>query len=420
MISKKKLFSAVGPFFAAIIIIAAVIYSPINWFSKPSAKAIHKSASSMSVNVLKGNDLKNEAMATNKYLPFFGSSELSRVNEFHPSVLAQKYDRPYEPFLLGAPGTQSLTHFFMLNSMSNELKNKKVVFVISPQWFVKDGVGDPMFSLFFSPLQTNQWVMNLGSNDINDQYLAKRMLKFSSVRSDTELKAIMKKVRNGEELSDLDKKRAIYNFGILTKEDKLFSKIGITSKSERIDKKTKLLPDTYDFDSLNKKAYKEGKHSTGNNDFDIADSFYSKRIAPMKGKLEHSQVKFDYTKSPEFSDFQLILNQMAENNIDPMFVIPPVNKLWSDYTGLSTDMLDLFSKKINYQLKSQGFNHVYDYTNKRSEPYFMEDTIHLGWRGWMQMDKDLQLFLKDTSTPNYKINSEEFLSKEWQQNISFN
>ena len=117
MISKKKLFSAVGPFFAAIIIIGAIIFSPINWFSRPSAKSIHKAASSMSVNVLKGNDLKNETMASDKYLPFFGSSELSRVNAYHPSVLAQKYNRSYEPFLLGAPGTQSLTHFFMLNSM---------------------------------------------------------------------------------------------------------------------------------------------------------------------------------------------------------------------------------------------------------------------------------------------------------------
>ena len=420
MISKKKLFSAVGPFFAAIIIIGAIIFSPINWFSEPSAKSIHKAASSMSVNVLKGNDLKNEAMSSDKYLPFFGSSELSRVNAYHPSVLAQKYNRPYEPFLLGAPGTQSLTHFFMLNSMGDELKNKKIVFIISPQWFVKEGVGDPMFSLFFSPLQTNEWVMNLGSNDINDQYLAKRLLHFSSVRSDTELKAMMKKIKSGEELSSLDKKRATYNYEILTKEDKLFSKIGITSKSEKIDNKTKDLPDVYSFKELDRQAFKDGEKATSNNEFDIANSFYSKRIAPMKGKLENSQVDFDYTKSPEFSDFQLVLNQIAEKNIDAMFVIPPVNKLWSDYTGLSTEMLDLFSKKINYQLKSQGFKHVVDYTDKRSQAYFMEDTIHLGWRGWMQMDRDLQKFLRDKNKPSYNMNSEEFLSKEWQNYIDFN
>jgi D-alanine transfer protein len=146
---KKKLLLAIGPFLAALMIIGFIVFSPINLFQKPSEKAIHRSASSMSVNVLKGNALKNEAMASGHYLPFFGSSELSRVNEFHPSVLAQKYNRDYEPYLLGAAGTQYLTHYFMLNSMKQELKGKKVVFVISPQWLVKDGVGDPKFSLFY-------------------------------------------------------------------------------------------------------------------------------------------------------------------------------------------------------------------------------------------------------------------------------
>lgn len=419
MISKKKLFTAIGPLFVALIIVGAIIFSPIKWFSKPSPKAVHNSASSMAVNVLKGNDLKNEAMGSGRYLPFFGSSELSRVNAFHPSVLAQKYDRPYEPYLLGAPGTQSLTHFFMLNSMEKELKNKKVVFVISPQWFVKDGVGDPMFSLFYSPLQVNQWLMDLDHVDENDQYLARRMLKFSSVRTDTQMKLMMKKIKSGENISSMNYNRAAYNYEVLSKEDSLFSRIGITSKGQKITDKTKKLPSEYDYKELDEMAFKAGEKGTSNNSFEIANSFYTKRISPMKGKLENSQTKFDYTISPEFSDFQLVLNKLAENNIDAMFVIPPVNKKWSDYTGLSTEMLDTFSKKINYQLKSQGFNHVYDYTDKRSEPYFMEDTIHLGWRGWMQMDQDLQGFLKDTSSPTYKINSEEFLSKEWQNKVDF-
>lgn len=419
MISKKKLFTAIGPLFVALIIVGAVIFSPINWFSKPSQKAVHKSASSMAVNVLKGNDLKNEAMASGKYLPFFGSSELSRVNAFHPSVLAQKYDRPYEPYLLGAPGTQSLTHFFMLNSMEKELKNKKVVFVISPQWFVKDGVGDPMFSLFYSPLQVNQYLMNLNKVDENDQYLARRMLKFSSVRTDTQMKLMMKKNKSGKELSTMNYNRASYNYEVLSKEDSLFSRIGITSKSDKITEKTKKLPSQYSYEELDKMAFEAGKKGTSNNEFEIANSFYTNRISPMKGKLENSQTKFDYTVSPEFSDFQLVLNKLAENNIDAMFVIPPVNQKWSDYTGLSTDMLDTFSKKITYQLNSQGFNHVYDYTQKRAEPYFMEDTIHLGWRGWMQMDQDLQGFLKDTTKPEYKMNPTEFLSKDWQKRTDF-
>ncbi len=95
----------------------------------------------MSENVLKGDTIKNEALAEKKICSFFfGSSELSRISPFHPSVLAEKYHRDYRPFLLGAPGTQSLSQYMMMRSAGDDLKNKKIVFIISPQWFVKDGV----------------------------------------------------------------------------------------------------------------------------------------------------------------------------------------------------------------------------------------------------------------------------------------
>lgn len=416
---KKKLLLAIGPFLAAVMIIGFIVFSPINLFQKPSEKAIHRSASSMSVNVLKGNALKNEAMASGHYLPFFGSSELSRVNEFHPSVLAQKYNRDYEPYLLGAAGTQSLTHYFMLNSMKQELKGKKIVFVISPQWFVKDGVGDPMFSLFYSPLQTNQWLMDVDPKDENSQYLASRLKKFSSVKSDTQLNGAVKKIAKGEEISNLDYTRAMARYRMLSKEDLLFSKIGVKSKFKKIDREAEKLPANYSFEELDKLAFASGKKETNNNEFEVANGFYSKRILPVKGKMKNSQTKFDYVVSPEFSDFQLLLNEMAKNEMDVLFVIPPVNKKWSTYTGLSQEMLDTFSKKMTYQLNSQGFNHVVDYTNKHSEPYFMEDTIHIGWRGWLELDKDLQKFLQDSNKPSYDIKSDEFLSKEWQNRREF-
>lgn len=416
---KKKLLLAVGPFFVALLIIGLIIYSPINLFKKPSAKAVHHSASSMSVNVLKGNTLKNEAMESGKYLPIFGSSELSRVNEFHPSVLAQKYNRGYEPYLLGAAGTQSLTHYFMLNSMKEDLKGKKLVFVISPQWFVKEGVGDPMFSLFYSPLQTNQWVMDADAFDMNDQYLAKRLQKFSSVKSDTQLMGDMKEIAKGSELSQGDKRQAARRYRMLLKEDLLFSRIGIKSKQKRIDNAAENLPDNYSYEKLDQLAYQIGEKETDNNEFEVANNFYTKRILPVKAKMKNAQTKFDYISSPEYSDFQLLLNEMAKSEMDVLFVIPPVNKKWANYTGLSQDMLDSFSKKITYQLNSQGFNHVADYTDKHSEDYFMEDTIHIGWRGWLNLDRDLQDFLQDSTKPTYQIKSDEFLSKEWQKNRNY-
>ena len=43
----------------------------------------------------------------------------------------------------------------------------------------------------------------------------------------------------------------------------------------------------------------------------------------------------------------------------------------------------------------------------------MQDTIHMGWNGWLAMDKAVNPFLTEKqSKPNYQINKQ-FLSKKW-------
>ena len=110
-----------------------------------------------------------------------------------------------------------------------------------------------------------------------------------------------------------------------------------------------------------------------------------------------------------------MLQELARQNVDVQFVVTPVNEKWREFTQLSPKMLDEFSTKINRQITSQGFK-VIDLTKKGTEPYYMQDTIHLGWRGWVDLDTKIKPFLEDkkTNTPHYKIDSY-FMSKEWQQ-----
>lgn len=415
MTFKKKVFLAIGPFLTALLIIVLLFFSPINIIQQPSEKEIHQAASSMSANMLRGVDMKRQAAESGEYLPFFGSSELSRVNPFHPSVLAKKYDREYEPYLLGAPGTQSLTHFFMLNSLGSSMEGRKIVFIISPQWFVKKGVSEAMFSHFYSPTATYDWLVHLNGNDETSRYVANRLLEFDNVQSDGQMRRLLKKVSQGDNLTSFEKERAKLKLRSLERVDLLFGKTGFQSKSEKITKQTKKLPSTYNFSELDALAIATGEEKTNNNEFRISNNFYTKRLAPSKERLKGSQKKFDYTVSPEFSDFQSFLELLAKYNIDAMFMIPPVNELWSDYTGLSTKMLDEFSRKVTYQLESQGFTNIVDFTEKRSESYFMEDTIHIGWRGWLEMDTKLQEFLTSNKKPEYHMNPELFYSEAWQK-----
>ena len=70
-------------------------------------------------------------------------------------------------------------------------------------------------------------------------------------------------------------------------------------------------------------------------------------------------------------------------------------------------------EKIRYQLESQGFTNIADFSKDGDKPYFMQDTIHMGWNGWLAFDKVVDPFVSNPQpAPEYKIN-ERFLSKDW-------
>lgn len=410
---KRQLFMAVGPLFVAVVVLLGLLFSPITLLPVKQ-KDIEHSATAISTNIMKGEKIYQKSMMEEQMVPFFGSSELSRFDAFHPSVLAKKYHRDYTPYLIGNAGSQSITHFLAMEGMGDTLKNKKAVFIISPQWFVKEGSTEMMFGAHFSPLQTYEFILSNEKDNPDRRYVANRILDYQAAKSDNQMHQMLKNIAKGEVIDKQQKAYALFKRQLLRNEDDLFGSYVSTKNAEKVDQKLEKLPDQYDANVLDQKAYEIGEKSTRNNPFQIKSGFYKTRIKPIEGELKGSQKNFNYEFSKEYSDFQVVLSKMKENNMDVQFVIPPVNHKWLEYTGLSQPMLDRFSEKINYQLKSQGFK-VIDLTGDGTEDYFMQDTIHIGWRGWVTLDKKIAPFLEDKHavSPNIQINNY-FLSKEWQ------
>lgn len=407
---KNKLFQIFGPIVVAAVLLIALLISPFN-FRSFNKKVIQEAAVSQSTNVFKGTAIKKKALEEG-YVPFMGSSELSRMDPMHPSVLAEKYNRNYRPFLLGAAGSQSLSQFWGMQGINKQLKNKKVVFIISPQWFVKDGINKNAFAMYYSNLQAVTWLKS-AQDTLMDRYAARRLLDMPSAHNDKLIEQCLLQVAAGQELTSSEKIYLDLKYNELKHEDQLFSTIGMSDRVEKINKAAEQLSSTYNYQELDNIAYHMGVDGTTNNKFNIKNSFYSNRLKKQIGKLKNEQSNFNYVSSPEFGDFQLVLNQFAKNNTDVLFIIPPVNAKWAKYTGLKMSMIDQFNKKIKYQLQSQGFNNIVDLTKDGEKPYFMEDTIHLGWRGWLKVDKYVNPFLTEKQPePKYHINNY-FYNESW-------
>ncbi|WP_099223254.1 D-alanyl-lipoteichoic acid biosynthesis protein DltD [Listeria costaricensis] len=401
---KKKLWMTFGPILVSGILFLFLLFGPSALFDHVSSQTVKKSATSMSENVIQGELIQKKAIDSGNYLPIFGSSELSRVDMFHPSVYAQKYGKDYTPFLIGRPGTQSLSHYLDINALGSSLKGKKVVFILSPQWFQPKGEDQNLFGANFSPLQAYTFALSDSKPTAERRYAAKRLLEFNTVKSDSILKNQLENIAaNGPKKphnEKLTRAAAEVQYKVLVRRDELESKIVSDSKQGKVDKGASALPSGLSYEQLDQLAKETGQESTGNNPFQIKQGYYDKKVKPIEDKLKDSRKDLSYVESPEYGDLQLVMDAFKRAGADVLFINPPINGKWVDYIGMNHEMLAEYYQKVGDQIRSNGFQYV-SMEQYQNDPYFLEDPIHLSWRGWVQVDKAIDQFMKQPSPSSY-------------------
>ena len=409
----KRLWLILGPVICAFLMVVTLLFFyPTK--QRHDYQSEKRSAVTLTAGSFKGRTQKVRALTDKKhrFVPYFGSSEWLRFDSMHPAVLSEKYKRNYRPYFLGQRGAASLTQYFGMQQMLPQIENKTAVYVISPQWFTKKGYSPAAFQQYFNSDQLTSF-LHQQEGDIAAQYAAKRLLQLYPTVA---MKDNVKKVADNQKLSNFDKQYIRLISRLNNREDALFSSL-FSEHNENYEKlvqpQVNRLPDKFSYSDLEKFATRDAQRNTTNNDLGIDNKFYKHRLRKRIKTLKGTQKRFSYTKSPEYNDLQLVLNQFAKSKTNPIFVIPPVNAKWTAYTGLSQEKYQQAVKKIRYQLESQGFKNIADFSNDGGKPYFMQDTIHMGWLGWLAFDKAVNPFISNPKpAPNYQINNR-FFSKEW-------
>lgn len=409
----KRLWRIFGPVICALVLVIVVIYcypqGRKHDYQTDKRNAVTLTTANFKSRINKTNALSNKE---HRFVPFFGSSEWLRFDALHPAVLAEKYDRNYRPYFIGQRGAASLNQYLGMQQMLPELKNGTAVYVLSPQWFTKKGYNSAAFQQFFSNDQLSSF-LNQNETDENSEYAAKRILE---MKPEIAMKSQLTKVAKGQELNAFDKTYVQFLAELNKREDALFSPFAAPNNAN-YDKKVlpylKELPDEFSYEALDQVAVRDAEEHTKSNSFGIDDRFYKKRLSKKIGKLKGFQEHLSYEVSQEYGDLQLVLNQFAKSKTNVIFVIPPVNSKWMAYTGLNQEMYDATVLKIRYQLESQGFTNIADFSKDGDQAYFMQDTIHMGWKGWVAFDKAVDPFVSNpTPAPSYHLN-DRFYSKDW-------
>jgi len=375
------------PLLVAVVLFLVFLFFPNKILEKwISDEQVETAKTEMNPLVYQGSYMQSRMLHEKNIMPIFGSSELVRFDPFHPYNYTKAADTPYSTYLVGRGGTQSITHYLNIVEQEKNLKGKKVVFIISPQWFVKEGMDEFHFSPNYSMLQAYDLAFNKGIDRDLQKKGMERLLQFDTVKRDPILRSMYE-----YELSDHKEYkiigRAAKVVGKLTrdlqyKKDLYYSLfIGRDPRNLKADDSL-VRGKTMDEQIAAAEQYGEARV---NNEFGITEKYYHKKIEPKLDELKGYKKDEEYTDSPEYGDLKLVMDAFKSVGAKPLFVSIPLNAKWYDYAEFDKERRDAYYEKMNTVLEEEGVPYV-DFTNHENDPYFLTDTLHIGWKGWVYLD----------------------------------
>ena len=326
---------------------------------------------------------------TSNTLVLLGSSELvATINEdYHPNKIFNYND--FNIMQIGTSYSQNIIQATTLGSIEGSMTKRKVAIIESVQWFEKDGTHQDAFLNKASQEHIFQTLSNKKISKDTKEKLIDRIIeitKGNKLQND-----LYKKYKSyfiegkgtfiDKKLLELD--NTIYSFKL----KQIFYQKHAKSDYPSLGDKT---PD-YDWEKMTNQFVEEVKKKTDNNDYAVDNNYYNTYLKDRYASLKDSNKDLSYLESPEYSDMELFLTVAKELGIEVEVIIFPVNGKWNDYTGVSREMREKTYKKIEDVAKSHGAT-VLNYGNREYDDYFLFDVMHVGVKGWMEVEKELYKF----------------------------
>ena len=336
----------------------------------------------------KSRDILTSNITPNTFV-LLGSSELvATINEdYHPNKIFNYND--FNIMQIGTSYSQNIIQATTLGSIEGSMTKRKVAIIESVQWFEKDGTHQDAFLNKASQEHIFQTLSNKKISKDTKEKLIDRIIeitKGNKLQND-----LYKKYKSyfiegkgtfiDKKLLELD--NTIYSFKL----KQIFYQKHAKSDYPSLGDKT---PD-YDWEKMTNQFVEEVKKKTDNNDYAVDNNYYNTYLKDRYASLKDSNKDLSYLESPEYSDMELFLTVAKELGIEVEVIIFPVNGKWNDYTGVSREMREKTYKKIEDVAKGHGAT-VLNYGNREYDDYFLFDVMHVGVKGWMEVEKELYKF----------------------------
>lgn len=371
-------------------IVAVLYFKEVFEYYKVSDNSVRYTVSDL-------KDKNSEILLSNiteNTLVLMGSSELFVTNqkEYHPKQVLNFSD--FNIMQIGEVDSQNIIHASILGSIGEKIPNKKVVLIESIQWFNRDGFVSQKLSNKISKEHVYRTMTNPKIKQETKKKFIERLIELSV--DDTELNNTFKTYKaafvDGEFNPFIPLSASVEAYLYSLKNRMLFY--------ERREKENLALNSgsaySIDWENLEKSEIQKNKTTTNNNQYGIDNEYYLRFIKDKYENLKNSHnINNDpgYTdlNSAEFTDMELFLEIAKDLGVEVLVTVFPVNGKWFDYTGFTSERRKQTYTKILEITKPYNIE-VYDASQLEYEEDYMYDPIHIGVKGWINLQKRLLEF----------------------------
>ena len=354
----------------------------------------------LDVEKITGTYLVKTAAERDDTLTVFGSSELKTFEiPTHPANFFAGKRAGFQVDLVGRGSCQSLVHAMAIGASGDSLEGKKIVLITAPQSYVEGGIAPDLFLANFSE---QQMLTLLADDDIPEdtrQYLAgrvQRLILQYNAQNGTGLQThtaagLLSKAWTGDDgalKTVLSPYAAISKWLLDTKDMAVSARL--IRRSEASSAEVGNYP--IDWAQEEEAALAQGRLQAANNDFYMLDSYYQTYVGHRLSQMEGRDADVSYDVSPEYDDLRCLFDICKAKHISALFVHVPVNGKWSDYTGLTAQRRQTYYKTVRAIAAQYDNITMLDLTGEEYTPYFLCDTMHLGWKGWLAVDRAMDEF----------------------------
>lgn len=338
----------------------------------------------------------NNYLMNHGYMMVIGSSELSHSTKQHPDYYFNTGRTKNGVITIGRAYTQTLQDATIVGSLNNDIKDKKVVLLVSMQWFMdKNGVTPHHFQTRFSPVQFYRYLDNPEiSKEVKERYIervSELLKKPGEFKPEAFYASLyMDKGIKGDVLRALFKPYYFFRKSMVALKDK-----GITMKKlEHMYNKDEVnynIRGDIDWKKEMSDAKKEAEQRVGHKveklggkRMYIDKGYYREYIRGKDKKFKDVYANVDLNSGKEFDDLEIFLDTCKDLGIKPTIVLLPGMNEFYNYTGITQKERQDYFKKLESVIKPYNFD-IINLSKNENKRYYLRDVMHLGTVGWVDL-----------------------------------